>query len=54
VRLDETKRGAGDGGWWKAIFLEYVNEDYCRVKWPGWGMGFSPEPVVCVDEVRPI
>ena len=52
VRLDETKPGATDGGWWEAIFLEYVGEDECRVKWPRWGTGFSPIDIVSVDDVK--
>jgi hypothetical protein len=51
VRLPESERGKADGGPYNAIFLEYVGEDQCRLKWPQWGVGFSPEEVVELDNV---
>jgi hypothetical protein len=30
VRLGESRRGANDGGWWEAEFIDYVGGDGCR------------------------
>jgi hypothetical protein len=54
VRLGESRRGANDGGWWEAEFIDYVGGDGCLVKWPRWGKGFSPQDRVSIDNVRPM
>jgi hypothetical protein len=51
VRVAASAPGKTDGGLWEAVFLEYVGDDQCRVKWPHWGTGFSPDPVVDLDDV---
>jgi hypothetical protein len=48
---EETAPGKRDGGPYEAVFLEYVGEDQCRVKWPYWGTGFSPGDIVDLDDV---
>lgn len=54
VRLGESRRGANDGGWWEAEFIDYVGGDGCLVKWPRWGKGFSPQDRISIDDVRPM
>jgi hypothetical protein len=52
VRLQNSAPGKDDGGTWDAEFVEYIGKDQCRVKWPRWSVGYSPQDVVDLDEVR--
>jgi hypothetical protein len=51
VRLPESEPGKRDGGLYQAVFIEYVGQDQCRVRWPEWGVGFAPAPTVDLDDV---
>jgi hypothetical protein len=51
VRLPESEPGKRDGGLYRALFIEYVGQDQCRVRWPEWGVGFAPAPIVDLDDV---